>query len=223
MNETICVDDLSFKIKRSARRRTIGLTVERNAFLVAHLPETADPDQARELIRTKLVWVHQKLAAQKGGRREGIFRRPEFVDGEGFYFLGRHYRLMLVDVPRDRAPVPTVRFEGDRLLFRREQAASGEDRIAEYYTHAAHPYLNEAVNRWKEIVAVKPARYVEVMDLGFRWGSCSSNGTLNFHWRVMQLPPQVIDYVVVHELAHLKIPDHSPAFWREVRHVIPSY
>jgi predicted metal-dependent hydrolase len=222
MSETIRIDDLTFLIKRSARRKTIGLTVERDASLVAHLPEEADIDQASELIRTKLVWVHQRLAMQKDNGREDVFRRPEFVDGEGFYFLGSHYRLKLVDVPSDAPPVATVRFEGDRLLFRRAQVAAGEKRIAEYYTRAAHPYLNEAVNRWKRIVGAEPARYVQVMDLGFRWGSCSVDGTLNFHWRVMQLPPAVIDYVVVHELTHLKVPDHSPAFWDEVRRVLPN-
>ena len=223
MNETIQIDDLTFLIKRSARRKTVGLTVERDASLVAYLPEGVDIDHASELIRTKLVWIHQKLAAQKDNAREEVFRRPEFVDGEGFYFLGKHHRLKLVDIASAVPPVPTVRFEGDKLLFRREQVAFGEKRIAEHYTRTAHPYLNEAVNRWKRIMGVEPARYVRVMDLGFRWASSSSDGTLNFHWRLMQLPPQVIDYIVVHELAHLKIPDHSPLFWREVRRVLPNY
>jgi predicted metal-dependent hydrolase len=223
MSETIRIDDLTFLIKRSARRKTIGLTVERDASLVAHLPIGADIDQASELIRTKLVWVHQKLAKHKDNGREDVFRRPEFVDGEGFYFLGRHYRLKLVNTPPETPPVPTVRFEGDQLLFRREQVEAGEKRIAEYYTRAAYPYLNEAVNRWKRIVGAKPARNVQVMDLGFRWASCSADGTLNFHWRVMQLSPQVIDYVIVHELAHLKVPDHSPAFWNRVRQVMPDF
>lgn len=223
MNETILIDHLTFQVKRSARRKTIGLTVERDSSLVAHLPQGADIDQARELIRTKLVWVHQKLATHKDNGREEVFRRPEFVDGEGFYFLGRHYRLKLIDIPSDAPPVATVRFEGDRLLFRREQVKAGQKRIAEYYTRAAHPYLNDAVNRWKRFVSVEPARFVQVMDLGFRWASCSSDGTLNFHWRIMQLPPQVIDYVVVHELVHLKVPDHSPAFWNHVGLVLPDY
>ena len=72
-------------------------------------------------------------------------------------------------------------------------------------------------------MGVEPAPYVEVLDLGYRWGSCSTDGTLNFHWRVMQLPPQVIDYVVVHELTHLKVPDHSPKFWGEVKRVMPDF
>lgn len=223
MSETIQIDDLTFLIKRSGRRKTVGLTVERDASLVAHLPNGADVDRACELIRTRLVWVHQKLAEQKSQGREEVFRRPEFVDGEGFHFLGKHYRLKLVDNSPDSTPVATVRFEGDRLLLRREQVESGEKRIAEHYTRAAHPYLNDAVDRWKRIVGVEPARFVQVMDLGFRWASCSSDGTLNFHWRVMQLPPQMIDYVVVHELVHLKVPDHSTAFWKSVGQVLSDY
>ena len=223
MSETIRIDDLTFLIKRSARRRTIGLTVERDSSLVAHLPEGTDVDQASEYIRTKLIWIYQKLATQKVNASGEVFRRPEFVDGEGFYFLGKHYRLKLVDIASDEPPVPTVRFEDDRLLFRREHAAADGRRIAEYYTRAADHYLNEVVNRWKRIVGAEPAHHVQVKELGFRWASCSSDGTLNFHWRVMQLPPQVIDYVVVHELAHLKVPDHSPEFWHEVRRVLPNF
>lgn len=223
MSETIRVDDLTFHVKRSPRRKTLGLTVERDASLVAHLPKDADIGQVGDLIRTRLVWVHQKLASHKDIGRETVFRRPEFVDGEGFHFLGKHYRLKLVDVGPAGPPTPTVRFEGDRLLFRREQVAAGDRRISEHYARAAHPYLNDAVGRWKAIVGVEPARYVHVTDLGFRWASCSSGGTLNFHWRIMQLPPQVIDYVVVHELVHLKVPDHSPAFWQDVSRVLPSY
>ncbi len=222
MNEVIHVDELTVLVKRSTRRKTIGLTVERDASLVAHLPNEADINQVEELIRTRLVWVHQKLAGHRGPLSENVFRRPEFVDGEGFYFLGKHYRLKLVDADPGRPPVPTVRFDGDRLLFRREQVAAGEKRMAEHYTRAAHPYLNDAVSRWKLIARVEPARHVQVMDLGFRWGSCSPNGTINFHWRLMQLPPNLIDYVVVHELTHLKIENHSAAFWDEVLRLLPD-
>lgn len=223
MTETMRVDDLTFLVKRSERRTTVRLTVERDASLVAHVPKDVEVGLVNELIRTRLVWVYQQLGKKNKVRQNDVFRCPEFVDGEGFYFLGRHYRLKLVDIPLDVPQVLTVRFKGDRLLFRREQVSAGERRIADYYTRAAHPFLNDAVNKWKRIVGVEPARFLQVMDLGFRWASCSSNGTLNFHWRVMQLPPIAIDYVVVHELAHLRVKDHSLAFWREVRRVLPNY
>lgn len=223
MSETIHIDELVFAVKRSARRKTIGVTVERDRSLIAHLPKDVALDDASKLIATKLVWVHQKLAGQGEGAREEVFRIPEFVDGEGFHFLGKHYRLKLVDVPKDATGVPSVRFEGDRLLLRREQAASGEKRVAEYYTRAAHPYLNDTVQRWKRIVGVEPRRFVQVMDLGFRWASCSSDGTLNFHWRVMQLPPRMIEYIVAHELIHIKVPDHSESFWKQLGLAMPDF
>ena len=223
MSETIHIDELVFSVKRSKRRKTIGVTVERDRSLVAHLPQEVALDEATRLIETKLLWVHQKLAEHGESARREVFRPAEFVDGEGFHLLGKHYRLKLVDVPRNVSSVPSVRFEGDRLLLRREQAASGDKRIAEYYTRAAHPYLNETVQRWKRVVGVEPGRYVQVMDLGFRWGSCSADGTLNFHWRIMQLPPAIIEYIVVHELLHLKVPNHSTLFWSLLERVLPDF
>jgi hypothetical protein len=56
-----------------------------------------------------------------------------------------------------------------------------------------------------------------------RWGSCSADGTLRFNWRLVMAPPAIIEYVVVHELAHLRVPNHSPAFWAEVARFIPDY
>jgi predicted metal-dependent hydrolase len=223
MSEKIEVDELVFSVKRSTRRRTVGITVERDKSLVAHLPREVALDEATKFIASKLLWVHQKLAEQGESAREDVFRIAEFVDGEGFHLLGKHYRLKLVDVPKNVTGVPSVRFEGDRLLLRREQAASGGKRIEEYYTRAAHPYLNETVQRWKRIVGVEPGRFVQVMNLGYRWGSCSADGTLNFHWRILQLPPRIIEYVVVHELVHIKTPDHSEQFWRTLGSVMPDY
>ncbi|TKA98386.1 M48 family metallopeptidase [Cereibacter changlensis] len=223
MSETIVIDELVFSVKRSKRRRTVGVTLERDKSLVAHLPQEVAIDEASKLIASKLLWVYQKLAEQSESARADVFRVAEFVDGEGFHLLGKHYRLKLVDVPENVTGVPSIRFEGDRLLLRREQAASGGKRIEEYYTRAAHPYLNEAVQRWKRIVGAEPGRFVQVMDLGYRWGSCSADGTLNFHWRIMQLPPRIIEYIVVHELVHIKVPNHSDKFWATLGSVMPDF
>jgi len=223
MTDTLLIDDLAFEVRRSTRRKTVGITVERDSSLVVHLPAALDFGTAERVVRDKLVWVYQKIAGKPPSGGESVFRRPEFVDGEGFYYFGRHYRLKLVDRASGGPPSPAVRFRGDHLLFARDQVASGDRRLAEHHTRVAHRYLNSAVQRWKAIVGVEPYRFVNVLDLGFRWGSCSSDGTLNFHWRVVQLPPRVIDYVVVHELCHLKIRDHSSAFWSELERVMPGH
>ena len=222
VKETLKFDDLTFEVRRSKRRKTIGLSVERDASLVAYLPEAAALEEASSLIKARLVWVYQKLATHAGSPGESVFEHPEFVDGEGFYFLGRHYRLKLVDPDPAFGPVATVRFVGDRLLFRRDRSGSGEQRIAEHYSRAAHPFLNDAVARWKPIVGAEPALFVNVMDLGVdgalavptqRSTSMASHATASTGHRLHR----------VHNLTHLRVRDHSPEFWRQVRRTLPNY
>jgi predicted metal-dependent hydrolase len=193
MNEQLQIDDFTFEVRRSKVRKTIGITVDRDASLIAHLPMGISLADAEPVIKRKLVWVHQKTANPiKQRTQEAVFRKPEFVDGEAFYVFGRHYRLKLVEPELSSGPVDTIRLIGEHLLLRRDQVTSGAKRMEEFYTRVGRPFLNEAVFRWQKIVGVTPGRFVNVADLGFRWGSCSSDGTLNFHWRTMQLPPQII-------------------------------
>jgi predicted metal-dependent hydrolase len=91
MSETIHIGELVFSVKRSTRRKTVGITVERDRSLNALLPQDVALDEASKLIETKLLWVHQKLAEQGETARKDVFRAAEFVDGEGFHFLGKHY------------------------------------------------------------------------------------------------------------------------------------
>ena len=120
-----------------------------------------------------MAWVHQKLAAHKGSSRDNVFRRPEFVDGESFYYLGKHYRLKLADVARRGAAGPDSPFCWRSTTVQARAVAGRRTRTAEYYTRAAHPFLNPSITRWKSIVGAEPARYVQVKDLGYKWGSNS--------------------------------------------------
>lgn len=224
MNEALKIDDLTFEVRRSKRRKTLGLTVDRDAALIVHLPEATSLGEASALIEPRLVWIYQKLGDREATPGAGVFRCPEFVDGEGFYVLGRHYRLKFIDPPPiDGKSAKAAQIDGDRLILARDEAGAAEQRITEFYIREATTYLEPVVARWRATFGCRNAIRIRVRDLGYRWGSCSKNGLLNFHWRVIQLPPSAIDYIVVHELAHLSVPDHSPAFWREVEKVLPDY
>jgi predicted metal-dependent hydrolase len=91
-----------------------------------------------------------------------------------------------------------------------------------FYTAVGKQDLAARVDRWSAVLDVEPAA-VRVLDLKNRWGSCSPKGAVNFHWRTLMAPPRVIDYLVVHELAHLRVPDHSRGFWRLVEGVMPDH
>lgn len=141
----------------------------------------------------------------------------EFVSGEGFPYLGRSYRLLLVD-DRDGP----LRLEAGRFRLPRPLAPQGREHFVRWYSEHARTWLRRRVKGWAPRMGVSP-KGIEVRDLGFRWGSCGQAGGLNFHWATITLPASVVDYVIVHELAHLIERNHSPEFWRRVARALPEY
>ena len=209
------VGDLAVEVRRSARRKSVGLTVERDGRVVLAAPEGLADVRLMEFLRDKQFWIYTKLA-ERGtkGRADGV---KEFVSGEGFTYLGRTYRLLLVD----RQDAPLSLREG-RFRLRRSEAGRGRDHFIRWYTEHGAPWLERRMKVWAERMGVEP-KGVAVRDLGYRWGSCGHARLVNFHWATMLLPPPIVDYVIVHELAHLAVPNHGPRFWRRVAITMPEY
>lgn len=216
MTHLVC-DDLRFELHRSARRRTLEITVDRNGALILSAPPGVDEPRLRDFVRRKRMWVYRQLA-----RRDALVRpipRKQFVDGEGFLYLGRSYRLRLV--PKARASAP-VKLDHGRLVMSRDAAVNGRTHLRRWYVARARPWLSTRVGAYAARMEIEPAG-VRVQDLGYRWGSCGKGGWLYFHWKVILLPARIAEYVVVHEMAHLHEPHHTPAFWRRVERALPDY
>ena len=215
MNETLEVGGLSFEVRRSSRRKILGLTVDRGGELVIHSPDaTAQEDLAR-WTKSKLLWVHQKLMLKEELAPKG--REPEFVNGESFSYLGRLYRLQIV-AEQDRP----LLFDGHRFYLRRTARAAASDHFRAWFIAVGKAWIEGRVQLLATRIGVLPSR-IEVRDLGFRWGSCGKGHRLNFHWALMTLPRHAIDYVVVHELAHIEAPTHNQKFWRTIERTMPDY
>ena len=212
---TLTLGDLHFEVRRSDRRRTLGLTVERDGSLVLSAPPNVAEARLERFAKQKRFWVYQKLAAKEALPPTLAVR--EYVTGEGLPYLGRSHRLQLVadlDVP--------VKLEGGRFKMRRAEAAHGRVTMIRWYTAHAQPWLAARVARLAGRVRVEPSA-VAVQDLGFRWGSCGKGGRLYFHWQSILLPPRLVDYILAHELVHLREPHHTPDFWRAVERTMPDW
>ena len=211
---SLTIGDLDFEVRRSDRRRTLGLTVERDGSLVLSAPSQVADERVERFARQKRFWVYQKLAAREA-RPQALTGR-QFVAGEGFPYLGRSYRLQLVselDVP--------LKLEAGRFRMRRDTPDEYRAAMTRWYTTHARDWLTGRVARYSARARVAPCA-VAVRDLGFRWGSCGKSGRLYFHWRSILLPPSIVDYIVVHELVHLREPHHTPNFWRAVEQLMPD-
>lgn len=220
MNEQLQIGKLMFVVRRSARRKTIGITVDRDGSLILHAPIESSSTLLARVAEEKLLWTYTKLSEKKL-----LFRptRPKkFIDGEGFYYLGESYRLLLIEPEAIKDQSAPLNLRDGWFMLRPDERSRAEYHFISWYTRQAREWIRFRVARFASRVDVQP-RAIEVCRLGYRWGSCSPTRRLNFHWRTILLPPAIIDYIIVHELVHLCEPRHSIEFWRRVERIIPDY
>ena len=206
---------LAFAVVPRPRRTTLEITVERDASLSVKVPENATRAQVEAFVTAKRGWIFRKLA-----EKDALFHPPvlkQLVDGEGFSYLGRSHRLLLLD----DLDTP-VKLERGRLQVRRvDLATDGGAVIRRWYQSTGTAWLSRRVKPWAARMGVEDV-VVEVAGLGYRWGSVSSANRINIHWATLQLSPGLIDYVLVHELAHLDELNHTPRFWQLVARALPD-
>jgi predicted metal-dependent hydrolase len=213
----ITIDDLTFELRRSEKRKTIGITVGRMGELILSAPLDCPQETIERAAREKYRWIYSKLA-----QKEMFFKPPhskDFVDGESFYYLGHSYRLRLIS---PIANTPPLELRNGRFLLREDEVERGEMHFINWYIKQGQSWLRQRVEVFVHRVDAVPEG-IKVQSLGFRWGSCGRNKMLYFHWRTMQLPAPIIDYVVVHELVHLHERHHQPDFWELVAQAMPDY
>jgi hypothetical protein len=209
------VDDLQFDVRRSARRKTLQITVERDGELVLSAPPEVDEAALRAFVLEKRFWIYTKLAQKD--RLQRPVPRKAFVGGEGFLYLGRSHRLKLMD----EQDVP-LKLAAGRFCLRRDALPAARAHFIRWYSERAKAWLSGRVADYQSRMEVSPAG-VKVQDLGYRWGSCGKGDWLYFHWKAILLPARIAEYVVVHEIAHLHEPHHTPAFWLRVERALPDY
>jgi len=212
--DRLTIDGLTFTVRLSPRRRTIGITVRHDGGLEVAAPSGCRRRHIERAVRDKLPWVRRKLAEMAS--RPPAPRRL-WADGEMLPYLGTSYPLCLVA----DGGVP-VRLRGGRFLMEPTAAADGRRHMVHWYEAHARPLLGRRVDHFAAAVGTSPAS-IEVKDLGRRWGTCHADGRLRFHWQIVLFPRAVVDYIVVHELAHLRELNHSRRFWGHVEAVLPEY
>ena len=205
----------SWRIEVRPRRRTLGIEVRPDASIVVAVPENADPDAVANAVRSRLPW----LATAIKRRKELVAEHPakQLLDGEGFAYLGRHYRLLLVE----NQSVP-VRLSGGWLRLRWPTTAScAASAIIDWYRTRGQRWLADHVRGWHSRIGV-PLPTIEVRDLGTRWGLRERDNTIAIHWAVLQLPVELIELVLVHELVHLAARRHDKEFRRRLLLAMPD-
>jgi len=204
----------SYQIQYSTRRKHIALLVDDDARLIVKAPAGASEDFIKAAIARHRNWIEQKIAQIRA--RDPVVRDRKFVNGENFLYLGQWYRLAIV---KNQTEPLTLK---DYFYLSEKYLPHAREVFIDWYKRAGLSKISERVERYANLTGLKPER-IRITRAQKRWGSCSAKGYVNFSYRLIMAPLSVIDYVVVHELVHLRIRNHSRRFWNNVKVLMPDY
>jgi len=207
-------NDLEINIKRSDRK-TLSIYVERDGTVSVLAPKGLRTKKINEVLEKKEYLIYKHWATWKELNESR--KEREFISGQSFLYLGKTYSLKLTD-EIDR---PLVLKEG-RFYLTKSEILNAKVHFINFYKLNGLPKIQKRVEDFQSMLNVKPQK-VRIIDLQNRWASCTAEGNLNFHWRCLMAPYKVLDYIVVHELVHLKHKNHTQAFWNEVDKILPKY
>ena len=216
-----------------SRRKSLAISVSDDGSVRVKAPQGLSDAELLKWIRTKTAWIIRKRNEMLAS---SVHKKPrKYILGEQFFFLGEKYCLEIrisesragtVGIAEDKLVVFIKEAEAALALGDANEIIKYQQVLNEYltawYEKQAHIQIPKRVRYYANVVNESYAR-VFIKNQKSRWGSCSSAGNLNFNWRLMMAPLTVLDYVVVHELCHLKQMNHSKEFWEEVEKTLPDY
>lgn len=207
--------EIRYLLKRSPRRRTIALRIDGDGLTV-NAPARAPLYRLEAVLADKAGWVREKLALML--ERRALPRL--WQDGETLPLLGEEVRLTVVSGRVRAAPLLAdghLRVEVTDI----GDAAAVQAKVMKWYRATALADFTARVARYAALLGVSFPP-LSLSNAATRWGSCTARGAIRLNWRLIKAPPHLIDYVVAHELAHLKHLDHSAAFWSTVAQLYPA-
>lgn len=213
---------IPYEITRSKRRKkTVGITIDGQHGVRVAAPLGVPRGEIEAIVARRAPWILRKASDET---LQAAPRR--FVSGESIPYLGRRVRMVVTEGPFQRTE---LRFEHWRFEIRAPDGIHADERqvairalLTRWYRERAAARLEGRVEHWSRVLGQHPTK-VLVRDQRQRWASCAPDGTLRFNWRIVMAEPALIDYVVVHELVHLSVKNHSHDFWSEVAQLLPDY
>lgn len=207
---------ISYTLKRSTRRRSIGLQINDHGLTVS-MPLRASEKWLHSVLQDKADWVVNKLENWQS-KTAPI---QKWSDGEPILFRGETFVLRIL---QSLFKTPAQLASNELLLYVTDFANEAviKKTVLQWYKQEAERVFAECVEHFAPLMSVAPSA-IKLTSARTQWGSCTSSGVVRLNWQLVTMPLHLIDYVVVHELAHLQEMNHSPAFWRVVEKACPDY
>jgi len=216
--------EINYSVDRTSRK-TIGIVVEPDGNVIVKAPINIDYQIILETVYNKRKWIAEKVKFTEEIKKP-IPLKHELVSGEKILLKNRLIRLKIHTYPNKRSILTyafkTLHIYINETFSQKEREEDIKRVLIDWYKEKALNIITDRIEKYLELIDFKPQE-IKVRDQKVRWGSCTKDGKLIFNWRIVMAPISAIDYVIVHELCHLKEPSHSAKFWHMVKSLFPKY
>jgi len=209
------LENIDITIEKTERRKTVSIFIERDGSVRVLAPVSVSDETIETAVKSKEYLIFTKLAKWKELNHGKVKR--EFVNGQSFLYLGRNYRLKLIE----NQDVP-LKISGGFFLLDKKHLHKADKVFKAFYKEKALLKIKERMKVQEDKFPTKPTS-IKVLELRNRWASWTPKNGLNFHWKCIMAPVSVLDYIIMHEMVHLKYPNHSTDFWNELDKKMPDY
>lgn len=209
-----CIDEYNYKVVKS-NRKSMSIGIDDYCNITIRIPYAINMKQVEKFVCSKLTWINKQISIKKERLEKSHI--SDFSDGAKLRFLGQLYELSVTPLASN-----SIKIIGDKLMFPKKDFDNVTLKITNWYKKQFRTIVTERVNHYKDNHGFE-YKDIRLSSAKTRWGSCSSKKSLNFNWRLVMAPIEVIDYIVVHELCHTVHLNHSKDFWNLVKSICPDY
>ncbi|OIJ22024.1 zinc metalloprotease [Anaerobacillus alkalidiazotrophicus] len=216
---------LEYSLEVKPDKRDISISVEWLDGVRVIVPEGVEEDQLHSILYKKAPWI-----LNKWNSFQEIVDPPlpkEYVSGEKFAYLGRNYRLKVHK--RDDITQSTLVFKQGKFIANVPSSYADQEKnhelyelFKEWYKLHGEAKIKERLNIYCPKMGLSPSK-IELKEQKMRWGTCTGDNAIYLNWRIVMAPLVIVDYLLVHELAHIKYPNHSKEYWQLVHSIMPDY
>lgn len=203
-----------------SKRRSISIQVYHDGAVKVRVPKGVKQDVIDKIIKSKKSWIESKIAFFKQSQNTNL-KKKEYADGEIFYYLGRQYKLNIIE-----SKLNFVELIGDVILVYKNSRSSVKKILHKWFLSRAMAFFNERLRINFEIFSLYYKYRLPMLKLRkmrSRWGSMSSRGIMTLNVHLISAPVECIDYVIMHELCHLKWQSHGKRFYQLQERLVPNY
>ena len=222
--DNVIVDNIDISMRRSSRARRLRMQMDNDGKLTLVVPWLVSKRSINIFVRSNTKWIKKQLS--KVEKQKELRPKFKYRTGDMFYYFGEQVELIIKPSDRKR---PTIKVRDNKMLitlYRKIGELDGikavKKAIENFYRNKAEEVIHDRLQFFNEHYGF-PYNRVTMRNQKSRWGSCSRLRNLNFNWRLIMAPIEVIDYVVVHELCHLKEMNHSSRYWKLVDEEMPNH